>query len=349
MKRVKWIEDGVRLRIQHDDDLWTLSQLIRPGTSVGMNGFRRDGSHQDSVRAKAAERKPMWIVLQTQHIEFQPFTDNLRVHGIITEAAQDKGSHHTHAIAPRNEVEITWKGGVSDMDKALMAEALQDSGRGRVGIIVIESDEVMLFEVAQHGMRDVSQFTMRGGGKREGKSTEVRASFLRGTAKEVAMVFDDSMPLVLCGPGFAREQFESILKETGGNYRTLNIATSIGGRAAANEVMRDGAADNLLGDFAMAKQIRLIEEGLTRIATNGHVAYGHQSILNALEQAAIETLVIDASLLRDDSMCGERTWSDVAEDVKTSNGEVVQASLEHDAGEQLVELGPIALLRWAIE
>ena len=92
MKRIKHIEDGVRLRVQHEDDLWALAQMIRPGCRVGMMGFRRDQSTgtQEAGRAKSADRKPMWIVLNAESTEFQPFTDNLRIHGIISEAAMDK-------------------------------------------------------------------------------------------------------------------------------------------------------------------------------------------------------------------------------------------------------------------
>ena len=57
------------------------------------------------------------------------------------------------------------------------------------------------------------------------------------------MVFPDQMPLVICGPGMAREQFEGMLRAIGAENQIHNVATSIGGRAAANEVLAGGAAD----------------------------------------------------------------------------------------------------------
>ena len=154
MKKVKNIEEGVRLRVQHEDDLWVLEQIVRPGCQVGMMGFRRDQSTgtQESGRAKAADRKVVWIVLDAESTEFQPFTDHLRIHGIIAQADFDKGSHHTHAVGPRDEIEISWKGGISESDRSLLSEAVQDSGRGRAAIAVVESDEILLFEIAQHGI-----------------------------------------------------------------------------------------------------------------------------------------------------------------------------------------------------
>ncbi len=348
LKRIKQIEEGVRLRVQHEDDLWALAQMIRPGCKVGMMGFRRDQSTgtQESGRAKSADRKPMWIVLDTKATEFQPFTDNLRIQGIIAEAPMDKGSHHTHAVGPRDELEISWAGGISESDRSLLAESVQDGGRGRVAIIVVESDEILLFEIAQHGMRQVGDtFTLRGGGKREAKSTEVRNAFLAKIAEQTSKAISADMPVVICGPGLAREQFESLLKGTGVGHRTLNIATSIGGRAAANEVIREGTADAVLGEFAMAKQVRFIEEGLARIATSGAVAYGRKALEDAVAQGAVESLVIEAGMLRSDAF-----WADAAAQVRATGGAVIQASSEHDAGEQLMGLGGvIGLLRWSMD
>ena len=348
MQQIKRIEDGVRLRVQYEDDLWVLDQMIREGCKVGMMGFRRDQSTgtQASGRAKSADRKPMWIVLDAETTEFQPFTDNLRIHGIISEAELDKGSHHTHAVGPRDEIEISWVGGIPEVDRNLLAQSIQEGGRGRVAIAVVESDEILLFEIAQHGMRQVGDtFTLRGGGKREAKSTEVRKEFLTKVAKQASKAISSDMPIVICGPGMAREQFENYLKATGEGHRIVNVATSIGGRSAANEVMREGAADAVLGEFAMAKQSKLVEEGLKRISTRGAVAYGRAELGSAVEQGSIETLVIEASLLRSDSF-----WADAASSVRANGGNVVQASAEHDAGEELMGLGgAIGLLRWALE
>jgi protein pelota len=146
-------------------------------------------------------------------------------------------------------------------------------------------------------------------------------------------------------PGMAREQFESLLKGQGVGHQTLNIGTSIGGRAAANEVMREGTADAVLGEFAMAKQVQVIEQALERIASRGAVAYGRDAIEAAVEQGAVESLVIEAGLLRSDDF-----WARAAMQIREANGEIIQASQDHDAGEQLVSMGgALALLRWTMD
>ena len=352
MRRIKRLDDGVRLRLDDEDDLWIASQLCSPGTHVGMLSHRRDsttGTQSDS-RAKSAERKPMWIVLEVQETAFQSFTDNLRVHGVISEAKIDIGSHHTHVISPGSEIELTREGGLSRADKSLLKEALSAGRRPKCGLLVVESDEILVFEVASHGIRDVSQFSMRGGGKRADDSTSVRKGFFERVAKEVRLVFPDQMPLVLCGPGMAREQFERHLRSLGAKNQTINAATSIGGRSAANEVLAEGLADALLGEHALVQQVRAIEEGLKRISTTGAVAYGPASIETAAEQGAIETLIIEASMLRGANESPTTGWNAISNSVETSGGKVIQASVDHDSGQQLIGLGgAIALLRWKTE
>ena len=352
MRRIKRLDEGVRLRLDDENDLWTASQLCSPGTQVGMLSHRRDsttGTQADS-RAKSAERKPMWIVLEVQETAFQPFTDNLRVHGVITEAKIDIGSHHTHVINPGSEIELTREGGLSRADKSLLKEALSAGHRPKCGLLVVESDEILVFEVAAHGIRDVSQFTMRGGGKRADDSTSVRKGFFEQAAKEVQLVFPEQMPVVLCGPGMAREQFEKHLRNLGAKNQTINTATSIGGRAAANEVLSEGLADSLLGEHALVQQVRAIEEGLKRISTNGAVAFGAASIESAAGQGAIETLIIEASMLRGTEESPTAQWNSISNSVETSGGKVIQASVDHDSGQQLIGIGgAIALLRWKTE
>ena len=352
MRRIKRLDDGVRLRLDDENDLWIASQLCSPGTQVGMLSHRRDsttGTQSDS-RAKSAERKPMWIVLEVQETAFQSFTDNLRVHGVITEAKIDIGSHHTHVISPGSEIELTREGGLSRADRSLLKEALSAGHRPKCGLLVVESDEILVFEVAAHGIRDVSQFSMRGGGKRADDSTSVRRGFFERVAKEVRLVFPDQMPVVLCGPGMAREQLEKHLHSLGAQNQMINAATSIGGRAAANEVLAEGLADSLLGEHALVQQVRAIEEGLKRISTNGAVAYGPASIEAAADQGAIETLIIEASMLRGEGESPITGWNAISNSVESSGGKVIQASVDHDSGQQLIGLGgAIALLRWNTE
>jgi len=97
-----------KLRIESEDDLWVLARLASPGRNIAMLGERRDTTTAESgSRAKAAERKKMWIELRILNTEYQTYSDILRIHGIIEQAPMDIGSHHTHLIEVGDEVELT--------------------------------------------------------------------------------------------------------------------------------------------------------------------------------------------------------------------------------------------------
>ena len=352
MRKIKNLDNGFRIKVDHEDDLWTLSQICTPGSVVGMLSHRRDSTTgtQENSRAKGAERKPMWIVLEVQSSSFHSFTENLRVHGIISEAKIDIGNHHTHIIVPGNEIEISREGGFSEVDNSLLVEAFSSGKRVNSGLLVVENDEILLFEVTQYGMRDVSQFSLRGGGKRYSDTSEIRDGFFSKVAKETILVFKENIPLIICGPGMARDIFEKNLRSLGAKNEILNSPTSIGGRSAANQILTDGLADSVIGKNALIYQIRTIEEGLRRISKEGNVCYGQKQILEAAKQGAVEKIVILASILRSNDSEMNLLWSNIIKDIKISKGEVIQSSSDHDFGEQLSSFGgAIALLRWKLD
>lgn len=355
MNILKRHTDLLRLRVTSTDDLWTISHLCRPRRRIGMMGERRDQTTAglEGGRAKAAARKRMWIVLEIHSVEYQTFSDTLRAHGVIHEAGFDKGSHHTHVISVGDEIELTVEGGFPAEDRQLIAEAKRHSSKSTVAIAVTEADEVLLFEVTMHGLREVAAFTMRGGGKYEGStesSTTVRSGFMKKVARDIDLQLNSGIPLVICGPGMARDRLAEMLRAEGSERPLRSVATSIGGRAAANEVLVDGLAAELLSDHALTKQINLLEEAFSRMVKAGDVAYGEDALVKAMDQGAIETLLVLADKLRDDeSRIDGSSWSEWCSRVSGLGGELVQCTADHDAGLQLEGMGgAIALLRYVL-
>ena len=339
-----------RLRVQTVDDLWVLQRLVRTGMSVGMLGERRDQTTtgEEGGRTKQAERKKMFIRLAVEHTEHQSFTDVLRVHGVIEEAPVDIGLHHTHVVGIRDELDISSPKGFGSLDVDLLEESRQAASQRQVALLVVEGDEIMLFFVTARGLKESATWTMRGGGKRgdirqsESTANTFRKKVVNGLMKQL----DDTMPLVLCGPGRNRDRMMVNLKEAGHQAPMMSIATSMGGRGGANEVLRDGLAGEVLAQHRMVQEIGLLEEAWRRISTNGAVAFGHLPIRQAAAEGAIDTLLIGADTLRSEAEDAP-DWSGIAEKVTAFSGTVVQCSGDHDAGEQLLGYGgAVALLRY---
>jgi len=338
-----------RLRVESVDDLWVLANAVRPGSGFAMLGERRDQTTAGEAggRAKQAERKKMWIRLKVERTEHQAFSEHLRVHGTIEEAAFDVGLHHTHVVDLHDEVVLTAHPSLPQVDQDLLSQSEAAAAHAQVALLVVEHDEMILFFVTGRGLRESATWTMRGGGKRGDirQSEGVAASFRGTTVHGLNEQLPPDMPLVLCGPGQARDRMMHALRQAGHQRTMMSVATDMGGRGAANQVLSEGLAGELLAHHHMVKETALLDEAWRRISTGGAVAYGMASIVGAIEEGAVETLLIAAEVLRDST---DGAWEAAVENLLAFGGEVVQCSLNHDAGEQLTGLGgAVALLRYA--
>jgi protein pelota len=192
---------------------------------------------------------------------------------------------------------------------------------------------------------------MRGGGKYISQANDdVRTSFLHNLGKDIDLQLADEVPLILGGPGLARDQLLELMRADGVSRPISSVATSIGGRAAANEVLAEGLADNIMSGHSLVKEIGLLEQVWRRMGTDGAVAYGEAELVLAMQQGAIEILLITADLLReDDASIGGRAWPDWLDELDDIGARWLQCSTEHDSGAQLASFGgAVALLRFKV-
>tara|TARA_B100000459_G_scaffold146355_1_gene112471 strand:+ start:3262 stop:4326 length:1065 start_codon:yes stop_codon:yes gene_type:complete len=353
MQLLNQSEEHWKLRIDSEDDLWVLARFAISGRSLAMLGERRDTTTAESGdRAKAAERKKMWIQLRILTTEYKTYSNILRVHGTIEQAPVDIGSHHTHLVEVGDELEIHSSSGFPEYDRLLLTDTMATDKKSNVSIIVVENDEIILFEVTRRGLREGATWTMRGGGKRGDVRTSetVAKSFQQQVAKEILAATSTQLPMILCGPGHARERLRNVILSQDPQRTIRLVSTSMAGRSGANEIIRDGLADELLSEHAISKEIKLLEEVWLRLSKNGAVAYGENELSRAMNEGAIETLLVSADKIRDPEAMIEGTpvskWIEAISDI---GAELVQCSSDHDSGEQLNNMGGIiALLRYKL-
>ena len=353
MQLLNQSEEHWKLRIDSEDDLWVLARFAISGRSLAMLGERRDTTTAESGdRAKAAERKKMWIQLRIISTEYKTYSNILRVHGTIEQAPVDIGSHHTHLVEVGDELEIHSSKGFPEYDRLLLTDTMATDKKSNVSIIVVENDEIILFEVTRRGLREGATWTMRGGGKRGDVRTSetVAKSFQQQVAKEILAATSTQLPMILCGPGHARERLRNVILSQDPQRTIRLVSTSMAGRSGANEIIRDGLADELLSEHAISKEIKLLEEVWLRLSKNGAVAYGENELSRAMNEGAIETLLVSADKIRDPEAMIEGTpvskWIETISDI---GAELVQCSSDHDSGEQLNNMGGIiALLRYKL-
>src|SRR5947207_57678 len=101
----------IKVRVENPDDLWHLHNLLQPGDLVCASTYRREDVKTDKLRPERGEKVRVTLTIRVEDVEFQAFSDRLRVSGVIVEGPQDLGRHHTLNVGVEDILSIikTWK------------------------------------------------------------------------------------------------------------------------------------------------------------------------------------------------------------------------------------------------
>ena len=318
-----------KLRIEHEDDLYTLNLLLEPGDHVGASTERREAQQADRLRPERTAKKKLRLTLKLEQVEYQPFGQRLRCHGLITKAPRDMGEYHTLLLGPGDDLTLSKAHWLPHQHRWLR-EAAQP--RAVALAVAVESDLLVLAELRSYGLRELK--TLRRAGSKRGGGEDQTDFFARGV-EQAAEALPAGATLVLIGPGFAKEDFV------------------VAGRAAAPEVFARAAQVNAAQGGAGSLPASVAQERLQRelaavealLAALAHDlgTYGRAEVRTALEAGAVETLLLLQPETR--TRRGRRLLA-LAEQQRAA---VVEVSPHHLGGETLAGLGgAAAVLRYRV-
>ncbi len=75
----------IKVRVENADDMWHLHNLILPGDLVRASTYRREEVKTDKVRPERGEKVRVTLTLKVDKLEFQAFSDRIRITGVIVE------------------------------------------------------------------------------------------------------------------------------------------------------------------------------------------------------------------------------------------------------------------------
>jgi protein pelota len=325
-----------RLLPESIDDLWHLRHLVAPGDLVFATTFRSVDTASDKIRPEKAEKRPVRLGIRIDRIEFSEHGVRLRLSGII-EHGIDIGAHHTLNVENGYEISVIkqWR----TLDRERVDRAVKASVYDIIHILTIEEGEAELFRLRQYGPESVMTI-VTGSGK--GAETESRTGFFDAVIAAIAPV---TGPLIVAGPGFIKEDVVRYAKGKGSEPagRAIVVETRRIGRGAVQDVIGTGTLEKMIGDLQLAREVRLMDEVLARIAKEEPVAYGREEVSTAIGYGAVDQVIVADTLLRDPDIAR------IIETAESMRASVVVLSSRFEPGERLVALGGIAaLLRYAI-
>ena len=330
--------DGeIRLFPESIDDLWHIKHLIRNGDLIFADTFRSLDSQTDKTRPEKTEKKAVRLGLRVEKTEFHPDSIRLRISGMI-EQGPDTGFYHTINLEPGREVSVikTW----TTVELERIERAVTVSTSGIVHIVAIEEGEAQIFRIRQYGPEYVMKI-IAGSGKREGIDT--RHAFFEETYHSLSSVTGS---IVVAGPGFVKEDFLAYLQRADPDMagHMLTAETRRTGQGAVQEVIGQGILEQITQDIQLGREVKLIEELLSRMAGTGPAAYGFDEVVTAVQYGAVsDILVVDIKM-------SEENINRLLESADTMRANITVFSSEFEPGKQLGALGGIAaILRFPIQ
>jgi protein pelota len=332
----------IKLRIENPDDLWHLHNLVVPGDLVRASTYRREEAKADKIRPERMEKVRVTLTVRVEKVEFQAFSDRLRLTGVIVGGPQDLGQHHTLNVGVEDILSIVkvWK----PHELRRIDDAIAATHRPLVAFLSLDDDEAVLAQLRQYGVREVATIRAPGHGKMFPSGDAKSAYYDEILGKLRASDLGEA--LVIIGPGFAREEFVRVLKDKapGLASRVHAHGTSHPGMRGIQEALRSGIGAKVFEENRVALETRLVERLFEAMATGGACAYGPAEVAEAVDSGAVETLLVSDAVVRETAVEG------LMRDVESARGRVVLVSQHHEAGVRLEAIGGIAaLLRYPIK
>jgi protein pelota len=342
--------ERITLVPENVDDLWHLSYVLEPGDLVSGDTTRRIQRDDEQLRDTGGEREHIHATLETEDVEFARFANRLRVSGVIVGCSREDqlGLHHTLNVEERSEVTVEKRWKPDQLDR--VQEAVEAAENPDVAVATVEEGAAYVHVVKQYGTEEYASLTKPTG---KGEYARPREELFAELGEALAHLDPDAV--VLAGPGFTKNDARDHLAEEFPDLaeRVTVVDTSAAGDRGVHEVLKRGAVDEVQAETRISREAELVDELTERMATDETVAYGVDSVAEAAEFGAVETLLVLDERLRLERG-GEGDWdrdaNDLIETVEQKGGEVVVFSEEFAPGQQLRNLGGVAaLLRYRLQ
>ncbi|NPA97655.1 MAG: mRNA surveillance protein pelota [Crenarchaeota archaeon] len=341
------IVDGKRgvmkVRIDSEDDLWLLSLLLSPGDKV------KGLTTRDVSLGYEKRRIPMTLTIEVRKVEFQPFTNRLRVHGIVVEGPDRfgvKGSHHTLNIDVGSEVTVYKK----QWNPRILDELVRFAKPYKVLLVAVDMDEYAIAVLRGQGIKIVDERSVSIP-FREDAYEQAKRSLIASLAKRIAEVCrrEGIDIVIVASPGSLKDEIAQKVKEVAQELRVYTDTVANGGYAGIQEILRRDTISRILRDNAVVEASKIIEEFDKLIVKQpNRVAYGIDYVHAAARIGAIDTLVIT-----DEALFASSENSEVKKTIDEAvnkNARIVIVPVDSPVGQRIKYLGGmIAILRYPVD
>lgn len=340
----------VKVLAQNLDDLWYLSNIIEAGDFVQGRTFRKIKVHSQDEKSKEASKKPVFLKIEVEKVEFGKYSNVLRVSGVIKEAPDDVplGEHHTFNIDENIVITITKEQWLKyQLNK--IKEACSEK-KSSILVCVHDREEAYFALFKKYGYEVLSH--MQGEVQKKREENIKKENFYLNVINKMQEYVDryEIKQIILASPSFWKEELMKELRDDGLKQKIVLATCSSATKNGIDEVIKRPEVRQALKEERTAKEMNKVEELFTEIAKNNLAVYGIKETENAAMIGAVkELLVTDTFLQKSRTENFYNQLENIMKTVDKTRGEIEIISSEHEGGKKLDGLGGIgAILRFKL-
>ncbi|MFA5405978.1 MAG: mRNA surveillance protein pelota [Candidatus Nanoarchaeia archaeon] len=331
----------IKLRINDNEDLWTIRKIINPGDLISGETTRVIKKED-----REGKRKNVFIKLKAEKVELMDSAFVLKVLGPIIEGPIDvpAASYHSFNLSPGDVIIIEKNWGTYELNELKKSERKST----RLLAVIIDSHE-STHALITNEVKELFNHSARLPRKEMPDYDKKVTDFYKETIKQTIESFNNHQAerVIIAGPGFAPEELFKLIKD---KLPASKAHCNNTGMAGVKELINQGIIKEIVKESEISEETMIVEAFFKQVGKGKKVAYGMENVGKAVNNRAIETLIISEGLIIDSRE--RKTFKEIEQIINTAdeNKSIIEfVGTKHDAGKRFYKFGGIgAILRFEL-
>ncbi len=341
-----------KVLVENLDDLWYLFHLVLPGDKISGTTMRKIKISKEDDRNQKIIKKPIFITIDIEKVDFARFQNTLRISGTITQGPDDvaRGSHHTFNVEENTSFTI---------EKARWApyqiEKLKEAAKQKtkaILLVIMDREEAIVAQLKRFGYDILSRH--QGSVIKKSDMGHQASDFYHELEKVLADYDKTRRPqhIIVASPAFFKEDFLKQVRDEKLKEKIILATVSSCSQSAFEELLKRKEVEQALHDEQAAEELKLVEALLVEIAKGSRgakAAYGFDKVEKKAYAGAVQTLVLTDAFIQSEREKGNFSRvEDIIQAAEQTGAAVRIISSDHDGGAKIDGIGGIAaMLRYA--
>ncbi|MBW2997020.1 mRNA surveillance protein pelota [Candidatus Woesearchaeota archaeon] len=345
MKILHFRKNEAKLVVENIDDLWQLSTIIDSGDTLKGKTFRKIKLGTAEERSQKITKKPVFLRIGIEKVEFHRYSDILRVSGKVLEGKEDipKGSYHTFNVEAGTAITLI-KPEWLKYQRQKLEEAAKEKKTDTL-ICVFDREEAYIALMKKYGFDILTE--LKGDIAKKAEVSQPVKNFYEEIIKTMQEYVKrhNIKHVILASPAFWKEELLKNLKDDELKQKMTLATCSSCDKSAINEVLKRPEVQTVLQQDRIAAEMNIVEDLLSEISKQGAAAYGVDETGTAVQAGAAKALLVTDNLIQKTRQ--EDKFEKINRIMKTADkiGATIHIiSSDHEGGKKLDGLGGIAAI-----